>query len=65
MLFLFAVMGAVLFLTGMGFSYPPAWLYLAAFFIPVLVITIYIFLYDKRLLQSRLATGSTFSTLIQ
>ncbi|HUZ57259.1 MAG TPA: isoprenylcysteine carboxylmethyltransferase family protein [Hanamia sp.] len=56
-LFLFVAMGIALFLPRESFDYIRAWVYLAAFFIPVLVITIYIFRFDKRLLESRLAVG--------
>ncbi len=64
MTFLFCVMWVALFLPlkAPGFplawvNYPQAWIYLAAFFIPVVIITVYIFVRDKSLLQSRLAVG--------
>jgi protein-S-isoprenylcysteine O-methyltransferase Ste14 len=56
-LFLMLVMGAALFLPFGSFKYSLAWLYLAVFFTPVSVITIYLFLFDKHLLRSRLAVG--------
>ncbi len=64
MAFLFCVMWAALFLPLktpafplLWASYPQAWIYLAAFFIPVIIITVYIFVRDTSLLQSRLAVG--------
>lgn len=57
MSFLFIVMGAALFLPFGGLSYILAWWYLAVFFISALVITLYLFLFDKHLLRSRLAAG--------
>ena len=57
LLFLFAVMSACLFLPQMSFRYSLAWIYLVIFFIPVIIITIYIFFKDKNLLKSRLAVG--------
>ena len=58
MLFLFTVMSACLFLPKMTFQFPLAWIYLVVFFIPVIIITIYIFVNDKNLLKSRLAVGA-------
>ena len=57
-LFLLVVMGAALFIPHKSFDYFQAWIYLAAFFIPVIVITVYIFRFDKRLLESRLSVGA-------
>ena len=57
MLFLFVVMSVCLFLPKMSFQYSLAWIYLAVFFIPVIIITIYLFFNDKNLLNSRLAAG--------
>jgi protein-S-isoprenylcysteine O-methyltransferase Ste14 len=57
MLFLLIVMGVVLFLPYGSMHYTLAWWYLAAFFAPVLAITLYLYQADKRLLQSRLAAG--------
>ena len=65
MAFLFCMMGATLFLPAGGFNYPLAWLYLIAFFVPVIMITIYTFVYDPSLLQSRLNTAVTEPRLIQ
>lgn len=56
-LFLLVVMGVALFLPHKSFKYLQAWIYLAAFFIPVIIITIYIFRFDKHLLESRLSFG--------
>jgi protein-S-isoprenylcysteine O-methyltransferase Ste14 len=57
MLFLLSTMAIALFLPYGSFAWPLAWAYLAVFFAPVLLITGYLFLFDKRLLQSRLAVG--------
>jgi protein-S-isoprenylcysteine O-methyltransferase Ste14 len=56
-LFLLVIMGTALFLPHKSFDYFQAWLYLGIFFIPVLGITIYLFRFDNRLLESRLAIG--------
>ncbi len=56
-LFLMLVMGVAVFLSFGSFKYSLAWLYLAVFFTPVAVITIYLFLFDKHLLRSRLVAG--------
>ena len=57
MLFLFAAMGAALFLSAGTLRYIQGWAYLAAFFVPVAIITVYIYRRDKGLLRSRLAAG--------
>jgi len=57
MLFLLITMGAAIFLPAGSLKYPPAWIYLTIFFVLVLVITLYLFLFDKHLLKSRLAAG--------
>lgn len=57
MLFLFITMGAAIFLPFGSLKYPLAWVYLTIFFAPVLLITFYLFLFDKHLLKSRLAAG--------
>jgi protein-S-isoprenylcysteine O-methyltransferase Ste14 len=57
MLFLLLAMGVAIFLPAGTLKYPPAWVYLAIFFVCVLVITLYLFLFDKHLLKSRLAAG--------
>lgn len=62
MIFLFTVMGALLFVSGGGFGYSLAWVYIGVFFCPVIVITAYIFMFDKNLLQSRLSVGMTAET---
>jgi protein-S-isoprenylcysteine O-methyltransferase Ste14 len=59
MLNLFAMMGLAIFLPAGTFSYPQAWCYLAVFFGGVTVITVYIFINDRSLLQSRLKVGAT------
>lgn len=57
MLFLLSTMAVALFLPYGSFAWPLAWVYLGVFFGPVLLITGYLFLFDKALLQSRLAVG--------
>lgn len=57
-LFLLVAMGTALFFPHKSFEYIRSWIYLATFFIPVLVMTIYIFRFDKHLLESRLAVGA-------
>jgi protein-S-isoprenylcysteine O-methyltransferase Ste14 len=62
MLFLLCVMGVALFAPYGSFSYYLAWLYLGVFTVSVIVITVYLFLFDKRLLKSRLAAGPVAET---
>ena len=50
-------MGASLFLPYRSFDYIQAWIYLAIFLFSVLVITIYLSRFDRRLLESRLTVG--------
>jgi protein-S-isoprenylcysteine O-methyltransferase Ste14 len=57
MLFLLITMGFAIFLPAGSFKYPLAWIYLTIFFALVLLITLYLFLFDKHLLKSRLAAG--------
>src|SRR5215472_4776304 len=57
MIFLLICMGVALFLPYGSLAYTRAWVYLAVFFLPVLLITLYLFLFDKHLLKSRLALG--------
>jgi protein-S-isoprenylcysteine O-methyltransferase Ste14 len=57
MLFLLAIMGIALFLPAGSLAWLLAWWYLAVFFVSVLGITIYLFVFDKNLLKSRLAAG--------
>jgi protein-S-isoprenylcysteine O-methyltransferase Ste14 len=57
LMFLLTSMGVALFLPYGSLHYPLAWIYLTAFFVPVLLITVYLFLFDKHLLKSRLAAG--------
>ena len=64
MLFLLFVMGLVLFVPYGGLNYELAWLYLMLFFICVTGITVYLFLYDKHLLKSRLAAGPVAETRV-
>jgi protein-S-isoprenylcysteine O-methyltransferase Ste14 len=57
LLFLLCVMAAALFAPYGSFKYLLAWLYLCVFALPVIAITTYLVLFDKHLLQSRLAAG--------
>jgi protein-S-isoprenylcysteine O-methyltransferase Ste14 len=57
MLFLLIVMGTAIFLPAGSLKYPLAWIYLTTFFALVLLITLYLFRFDKQLLKSRLAAG--------
>lgn len=57
MTFLLLVMGLALFVPAGTFHYSLAWLYLVIFFGSVLWITIYLFLFDRHLLRSRLTAG--------
>jgi protein-S-isoprenylcysteine O-methyltransferase Ste14 len=57
MLFLLISMGAAIFLPVGSLKYLLAWIYLTIFFVLVLWITLYLFLFDKHLLKSRLAAG--------
>jgi protein-S-isoprenylcysteine O-methyltransferase Ste14 len=51
-------MGLSIFIPAGTLYYEQAWLYLTIFFGGVLIITVYIFIKDKNLLQSRLKVGS-------
>lgn len=62
MLFLLCVMGATLFMPYGSLNYNLAWLYLAVFTISVVIITLYLFLFDKHLLKSRIAAGPVAET---
>lgn len=62
MLFLLLVMGVALFVSYGSLNYELAWLYLILFFICVTGITVYLFLFDKHLLKSRLAAGPVAET---
>lgn len=57
MLFLLISMGAAIFLPFGSLKYSLAWIYLTIFFVLVLWITLYLFLFDKHLLKSKLAAG--------
>ena len=62
LLFLLVVMATALFVPYGSFDYTLAWLYLAVFVVSVLLITTYLFLFDRHLLQSRLAAGPISET---
>lgn len=55
--FLICLIGAALFVPFKSFNYNLAWLYLSLFTICVVGITVYLFLFDKHLLKSRLQAG--------
>jgi protein-S-isoprenylcysteine O-methyltransferase Ste14 len=57
LLFLICVMGIALFAPYGNFKYHLAWIYLCVFTFSVIAITVYLFLFDKHLLESRLAAG--------
>ena len=54
---LFVILGLFLFLSAGTMNYLQGWFYLFSFAIPVLLITLYLFKYDKRLLESRVKAG--------
>jgi len=56
-IFLILMMSLSLFLPFGSFKYNLAWLYLAVFFLSVFCITTYLYIFDKRLLKSRLSAG--------
>ncbi len=56
------MMSLAIMLPAATIYYWQAWCYLAVFFIGVSIITIYIFLHDKSLLQSRLKVGTIAET---
>lgn len=55
---LLAIMGALIFLPGWTVNYLQAWLYLLTFAISTILITIYLFINDQKLLERRLNAGS-------
>jgi len=56
-IFLILMMSLSLFLPFGSIKYSLAWSYLAVFFLSVFCITTYLYLFDKRLLKSRLSVG--------
>lgn len=56
---LLAIMGALIFLPAWTVNYLQAWLYLLTFAISTILITIYLFINDKKLLERRLKAGSS------
>ena len=54
-LYLVCLMGSSLFLSYGSFNFLLAWLYLSVFNVSVIAITVYLFVFDKQLLKSRLA----------
>ncbi|NGF74357.1 isoprenylcysteine carboxylmethyltransferase family protein [Fluviicola sp. SGL-29] len=64
LLFLLCTMGAALFLSYGSFKYTLAWLYLSIFACSVIAITVYLFLFDKHLLKSRLKAGPVSETRV-
>lgn len=61
-LILITAIGLVLFLPGMSFDYPLAWIYIALFFVTQSTLTVYLLLRDKQLLKSRLSVGPAAET---
>jgi Putative protein-S-isoprenylcysteine methyltransferase len=55
---LLAIMGALIFLLAWTVNYLQAWLYLLTFAISTILITIYLFINDQKLLERRLNAGS-------
>jgi protein-S-isoprenylcysteine O-methyltransferase Ste14 len=55
---LLAIMGALIFLPAWTINYLEAWLYLLTFAISTILITIYLFINDKKLLERRINAGS-------
>ncbi|MBC9812374.1 isoprenylcysteine carboxylmethyltransferase family protein [Crocinitomicaceae bacterium CZZ-1] len=64
LLFLLCTMGAALFLSYGSFKYALTWLYLSIFACSVIAITVYLFLFDKHLLKSRLKAGPVSETRV-
>ena len=62
LLFLLCVIGMALFIPVNGFDYSLAWLYLCVFTVSVIIITVYLILRDRHLLQSRLSAGPVAET---
>lgn len=62
LLFLFCAMSTALFLSNGSFDYHLAWVYLFVFIVSVFAITVYLFLFDKHLLKSRLTGGPVAET---
>jgi protein-S-isoprenylcysteine O-methyltransferase Ste14 len=56
-LFLIACVAAMLFVPARTFHYWQAWIFLAAFFLPVLAINIYLMKNDPKLLERRISAG--------
>lgn len=55
-------MVGALFLPYRSFNYNLAWVYLCVFAVSVIAITVYLFLFDKHLLERRLAAGPVAET---
>lgn len=62
LVFLLAVLGAILFLCAWSLDYWQAWAYLADFGICTLLVTIYLYRYDQRLLAARTQAGPAAET---
>ncbi|MEO6832535.1 MAG: hypothetical protein ABI378_08835, partial [Chitinophagaceae bacterium] len=62
LLFLLCFMAVALFVPYGSFNYNLAWLYLCVFAVSVIVITVYLFLFDKHLLERRLGVGPVAET---
>lgn len=57
MVSLFVIMCLILFLPGLTFHYWQAWVFLAAFFVPTILITVYLAKHDRALLDRRSSAG--------
>lgn len=62
LLFLLLMLGLALFASARTLDFWQAWVYLAVFGISVLLITLYLFARDTRLLESRLSAGPAAET---
>jgi protein-S-isoprenylcysteine O-methyltransferase Ste14 len=62
---LLVIMGLALFLPAMSFRYPLAWIYLLLFFGASAAITVYLFFFDKNLLQKRLGAPTSEPRAVQ
>jgi len=58
MLLQFAVMAVALFAPARTFGYWQAWVYLAAFFLPKLVILVFLYAHDRNALRARMKAGA-------
>src|SRR5689334_7705289 len=62
LVFLLAVLGIALFVSAGSLGYWQAWVYLAVFGVCTLLITVYLYRYDRRLLEARTDAGPVAET---